>query len=191
MTHYILIIGNLFCRSTYLTAVELSGTEWGRRQVMDQFANEDWKEVVYFFATLTVPNLLIEAALQAPTDYTLALAQRLANESVRLDENLKNRLLDALQRQAPESVEVRLGRRFRQLTPLSDTTAISDCLTWGEYLLFMEAQNSKAFHSWAEPLEAEPSRWNERVNGEIIWEDARWFCAWLSTQANLAPDEGV
>ena len=25
----------------------------------------------------------------------------------------------------------------------------------------------------------------------ITWEDARWFCAWLSTQTHLAPDDGV
>lgn len=80
----------------YLTAVELSESQWGRRKVMEQFANEAWKEVVYFFATLTDPTPLIEAALQDPTHgYTLRLARQLANESARVDENLKEQLLDA------------------------------------------------------------------------------------------------
>ncbi len=175
----------------YLAAAELIESKWGRSKVMAQFANEDWREVVYFFAALTDPTPLIESALKAPTSYTLGLAQRLANESAWVDETLKKQLLDALQQQEPESAEVQLEQRFRNLTPLSETTAISDCITWGEYTLFMEAQNSQAFHSWAEPVTPESEDWNERVNGGITWEDARWFCAWLSTQANLASDGGV
>ncbi|MCG8364480.1 MAG: GUN4 domain-containing protein [Pseudanabaenales cyanobacterium] len=176
----------------YLTAVELGESKWGLRKVMEQFDNEDWREVVYFFATLTDPTPFINAVLQEPTNsYTRGLAQRLANESARVDENLKKQLLNTLQQQEPESAKVRLEQRFRNLEPLSEITAISDCITWGEYMLFIEAQNSKAFHSCAEPIMTEFSYWNNPVDGIITWEDARWFCAWLSTQTNFAPDEGV
>ena len=175
----------------YLAAVELSGSSWGRRKVMEQFANEDWKEVVYFFATLTDPTPLIEAALQAPTVYTLGLAQRLANESARVDETLKNQVLEALQHLQPESAAVRLEHRFRNLVQLSQTTAISGYFTWGEYLLFMDAQSRKAFHSRAQPTTLASGHGQDRLNGGISWEDARWFCGWLSTQTTLAPDDGV
>jgi len=175
----------------YLTAVELSESEEGKQQVTAQFANENWKEVVYFYAILTNPTPFIEIALQNRTNgYTLSLANRLVNESSRVPESLKQALLTQLQQQEPESAEVRLAQRFRQLTPLTEITAISDEITWGEYQLFLCEQVDQQFHSWAEELRIIPEQQNQPVT-RIRWQDACWFCAWLSTQSNLAPDEGV
>ncbi len=178
----------------YLTAVELSEHQhsWGFAEVMKQFANEDWKEVVYFFATLTDPIPFIEAALKQPSNqHTLKLAQRLANENARIDERLKQQILNALQQQEPESAEIRLEKRFSKLTALTETTALSGFITWGEYRLFLQDQASREFHSWAETAIPESEESNDRVNEAITWEDARWFCAWLSTQGDLAPAEGA
>ncbi|MGP1387844.1 MAG: NACHT domain-containing protein [Thainema sp.] len=178
----------------YLTAVELGGSRVGFSKVMEHFADENWEEVVYFFVTLgdlERATKFIEKALEKPINtYTLELALRLANENALVDAELKQRLLDALQEQEPESVEVRLEQRFQTLTKLSETTAISDFITWGDYLLFMTSQLNGHFHSQAAIYSMQTSQEIEPVT-DIIWEDARWFCAWLSTQPNLAPDGGV
>ena len=179
----------------YLTAVELRERgSAGEQEIRSHFANENWKEVVYFYALLTNPVPFIEKALEAPDNtHTLALAQRIAADAKAIDETLKQKLLDAQQQATPESAEVRLTQRFQTLTRLTHHTAISDCITWGEYQLFIEKQVEQAFHSWAntETVASIEHRSDQRVDNEISWEDARWFCAWLSTQPNLALDDGV
>jgi hypothetical protein len=178
----------------YLTAVELN-SRWGHNQIAEHFADENWEEIIVFYATAfyaSDPTWLIKRALNDPDNaYTLQLAQRLANEAITVDEGYKQELLNLRQRQAPASAAVLLEKRFRQLTPLSEQTAISEPITWGEYQLFIEAQTESAFHSWAERFVPDAEHLTDAVNDDVPWEDARWFCAWLATQAQLAPDEGV
>lgn len=187
----------------YLAALELKDSPDGQARVMAQITNENWEEVVYFYGMLTDPiplitvmagNVLDEITQQTnqseTATYTLGLAQRLANDHPRVSEALKKRLLELRQRQQPESAEVRLAQRFQHLTPFSETTAISDAITWGEYQLFLCDQTEKQFHSWAEERRIAPEENNQPVT-QIRWEDAQWFCAWLATQPNLAPNEGV
>ena len=179
----------------YLTAVELD-SYWGREQIAEHFVDKNWEEIIVFYATAfyaSDPTWLIEKALNDPDNaYTLQLAQRLANEAITVDEGYKQELLNLRQRQAPESTEVVLAKRFWQVTPLSDHTVISEPITWGEYQRFIEAQQEGAFHSWAnaEHLAVVEFSAHELLD-DVTWEDARWFCAWLATQAQLAPDEGV
>jgi hypothetical protein len=178
----------------YLAAVELTQHASGGQEMMSRLADENWKEVVYFYALLTNPVPFIEKALETPdATHTLELAQRIANDAKAIGETLKQKLLEARQHEAPESAEVRLAQRFQTLTRLTDQIAISDGITWGEYQLFIEKQVEQAFHSWADTatVAATEHRSAQRVDNEIAWEDARWFCAWLSTQPNLAPDDGV
>jgi hypothetical protein len=177
----------------YLAAVELTERDHDKQEVLAHFADETWKEVVYFYALLTNPVPFIEKALETPENlHTLELAQRIANDAKSIDDTLRQKLLDARQAQAPASADVLLAQHFQNLTLLNEQTAISDCITWGEYQLFIAAQIDKAFHSWADAerlavIEYAP---DELLN-DVTWEDARWFCAWLATQAQLAPDEGV
>lgn len=173
----------------YLAALELMQQRQGQR-VTENFQNPNWKETVCFYAALTDPVPFVDLALENPTEYTLDLAQRLRDESNRISEEKYAELLDARQRLAPESAEVRLKQRFQQLISLSETTSISDGITWGEYQLFLRAQAEKQFHSWAEDRQISSEQSHQWVT-DIRWEDARWFCAWLSTQTNLVPDEGV
>jgi hypothetical protein len=177
----------------YLAAVELSERGMGKRDVMAHFADETWKEVVYFYALLTDPVLFIEKALETPENlYTLALAQRLADDAKWVDKGLKQRLLEARQAHAPATPKLLLEQHFRQLTPLDDRTAISAPITWGEYQHFIEAQQEGAFHSWANVEHLAVIEYtSEEILDDVAWEDVRWFCAWLATQAQLAPDEGV
>ncbi|NJL87372.1 MAG: hypothetical protein HC886_17560 [Leptolyngbyaceae cyanobacterium SM1_1_3] len=108
----------------------------------------------------------------------LALRAATQSESIQLSEAKEPSEPDE------EDLEESMEQRFQNLTPLSETTAISDFITWGEYALFMADQNSKAFPSWAKPYLPEPDHLDALVNQNISWEDARWFCAWLSTQSN-------
>ncbi len=181
----------------YLAAVELSERGIGQREVISHFSDKNWKEVVYFYALLTNPVPFIEKALEIPDNqHTLELAQCIANDAKGIDDNLKQKLRNARQAQTPHLAAVRLEQHFQKLTPLSDHTAISDCITWGEYSTFIAQQIGEVFHSWANDEvfvgpNTYPCESDEPVDAAIKWEDARWFCAWLSTQTNLAPDDGV
>ena len=176
----------------YLAAVELSQSQWGQRKVMAQFANENWKEVVYFYATLTDPVPFIEAALaDGRNTYTLELAQRLANESTQMDTDLKIRLLDTQQKLAPKSAKIRLQKRFKSLIKLSEDTEISGCITRGEYEIFYHDDNAKSFESPEKSIMLRSEDISSSKTGDTTWQEAQCFCAWLSTQPHLAPDDGV
>lgn len=176
----------------YLAAVELSERNCGEG-VMEHFADENWKEVVYFYALLTNPVPFIAKALEIPENlHTLDLAERIANDAKSIDDPLRQRLLDARQQQAPKSAKVLLEQHFQKLTALNEQTAISDYITWGEYQLLIEDQQDKTFHSWANAEHLAVVEYSPyELLDDVAWEDARWFCAWLATQAQLAPEDGV
>ena len=74
---------------------------------------------------------------------------------------------------------------------INDRTVISSYyITWGEYQLFLKCQAVGQFHSQAEGVKIPLGQENQPVT-RIPWQDARWFCAWLATQANLQPEEGT
>lgn len=174
----------------YLTAFELAQQPSGQDIMLRQISNPDWKEVVAFYAALTDAAPFVEAVLDTPSRDGLKLAQRLVNESKRLSEPLKERLLQARQVLAPESAEVRLEHRFQSLTALDCNIAISEPITWGEYQLFLYDQSERQFHSQAKHHHVSAEQRHQPVT-HIGHQDAWWFCAWLSTQTYLAPDDGV
>ncbi|MEM6522018.1 MAG: NACHT domain-containing protein, partial [Cyanobacteria bacterium P01_C01_bin.70] len=178
----------------YLTAVELSERRIDKAKMIALLADKNWKEVVYFYALLTEPVPFIEKALETPESlYTLELAQRIADDAKLIDESVKQRLLDARQAHAPAKPEILLEQHFKQLTPLSEQTAISEPITWGEYKLFIESLYEGAFHSWMDLRDFRVADYplDKSLDTDITWENARWFCAWLTTQMQLVPDESV
>ncbi|NEQ46970.1 MAG: NACHT domain-containing protein [Leptolyngbya sp. SIOISBB] len=83
----------------YLAAVELSecNLDLGERKVMSHFADENWQEVIYFYALLTDPVPIIERALEIPDNvHTLQLAMRITDDTQLIDSNLKRALINAL-----------------------------------------------------------------------------------------------
>jgi hypothetical protein len=177
----------------YLAAKELSASQEGSDRIMEKFTDETWAEVVYFFAVLHDPARFIEAALDDPDNlYTLELAERLAKDTPWIKDRLKTDLINALRLRAPEQARFRLAQRFQNLLPLSEDTALSDGITWSEYKLFLQDQVDGVFHSQVttERYEVEDLTPSELVE-DITWEEARWFCAWLSTKQIPAPEEGV
>ncbi len=175
----------------YLTAIELTQHPKGQQIALKQIENSTWKEVIPFYAALTHAAPFVMYALKHPDNqYLLDLAQRLVNESQQISDELKHQLLQARQKLTPESAEVRLAQRFQALTQIDDARAISECITWGEYQLFLCDQVEKQFHSWAEERRMTTEQKDQLVT-DLRWGDARWFCAWLSTQTNLVPDDGV
>jgi len=190
----------------YLAALQIK--ERGEESLLlEQLSNDRWQEVICFYAALGNATNLINAALDNPTPYTLKLATRCQNEGLEVDPQTQTRLhretalpqrwFAGRELSAEElklSAEVRLEQRFRQtLTPVDDCKAIDPgYITWGEYQLFLEAQATGQFHSQATVVQIPSGQANQPVTG-IAFEDARWFCAWLGTQANLQPmdDSGV
>ena len=164
----------------------------GEEKLLEKLANDRWQEVICFYAALGNAAPLIDAALNHPTPYTLKLAQRCKNEGREVEpqtlDRLNQMLLQASLEDGALTAEVRLEQRFHDLVPIDDQTAISEPITWGEYLLFLEAQASGQFHSTAEVLQVPSEQDNQPVTG-ISWEDARWFCAWLATQASLQSED--
>ncbi|MEM9216286.1 MAG: GUN4 domain-containing protein [Cyanobacteria bacterium P01_F01_bin.150] len=174
----------------YLAAAALKEKRLGNL-VTGHFDDPNWEETVCFYAALTDPIPFIDFALRNPSQYTLSLAQRLKEESTRVSEAKYAELLAARQQLQPESSSVTLEQQFNQMMELSDTAEITpEPITVGEYALFLSDQQEKRFHSWADDQPLNQTE-QSRAIVDIAWEDARWFCAWLSTQPHLAPDDGV
>ena len=182
----------------YLAALEIK--QQGQEHILiEKFYNPDWKEVICFYATLTNATPFLKLVLDNPPEndqeqkYALKLSYRLLEEGSKVDAEIKQRLeraLDQANLGAELNAAIRLNQRFQNLTPIDDQTAISEPITWGEYQLFLNAQASGQFHSSAESLPVSPEQNNQFVT-EISWQDARWFCAWLSTQASLQSEDIV
>ncbi|KAM3100655.1 GUN4 domain-containing protein [Phormidesmis sp. 146-12] len=172
----------------YLAAIELSQQNQ-ESLLIEQFHNPDWKEVICFYAALQGATKFVQVALESRTEYALILARRMAiGENSKVDADLQNQLSQALieVNLTPElRAKVRLEERFRQLIEIDPKTQIDpNYITCGEYQLFMQSQVTEQFHSQGTLLVIPPNYENEPVIG-ISWQDARWFCAWLATQANL------
>lgn len=189
----------------YLTAVYLRecGPE-GEAFLLEQLTRDRWREVIRFYVALGDATAIINALLDtAVTEYTLFLARHCLDEGREIDPTTLTRLQALLDSFAPAEAigatpglknlraDLRLQQRFRRLTPLTPHSGIStEFITRGEYQLFLTAQETGQFH-------AKARRWSDLATGEdqpmmdLPWEDARWFCAWLSTQAPLQPEDRV
>lgn len=178
----------------YLAALHIK--EQGQEiRLLENLTNDRWQEVICFYAAMGDATPLIETMLQNSTPYTLQLANRCKNEGREVDPKvrdcLEQALLKAENKPSDLAAGVRLERRFRNLIPIDAQVAIDpDCITWGEYHLFLTDQATEQFHSQAKQINTPLEQEHQPVTG-IRWKDARWFCTWLATQANLHPEEGV
>jgi len=179
----------------YLAAVELSQQNQ-EAVLIEQFHNPDWEEVICFYAALQNATKFVQLALGSRTEYALTLARRMTiEETSKVDAKLQNQLSQALV-QANLTGELRakvqLERRFHEdlISIDQKTTLTENYITWSEYQLFLAAQTAGQFHSQAAIVQTPPGQENQPVT-DISWQDARWFCAWLSTQANLQSDDLV
>jgi hypothetical protein len=163
--------------------------------LIQNVTNDRWKEVICFYAALDSATNLVNAALDqveiVPSEKKsdlLKLANRLRAEGRRLKQETSDRLDTVLSHAKIErslTAEVRLQQQFKSAIRLNDQTVISQhYISWAEYQLFLNAQQAGQFHSQANLIEISATQFDEPVTG-ISWEDARWFCAWLSTQTSL------
>ena len=176
----------------YFAALHLKemGPE-GLENLRSKLDNDRWQEVICFYAALGNADPLIEAILEVPTLKNLELANRCKNEGREVSPEIVERLNQMLLRgYLDRNAELRLEQKFRNLNPIDDKTDISEPITWGEYQLFLNDQIAEQFHSSAEVITISPEQENQPVTG-INEKDARWFCAWLSTQANLQSEDIV
>ncbi|MDV3352763.1 GUN4 domain-containing protein [Leptothoe sp. LEGE 181152] len=80
--------------------------------------------------------------------------------------------------------------KFSQVIQLDENISIRKTLaSWGEFQLFLQDVANGQFHATVNPDNCPQSVANESCYCPITWEEARWFCAWLSAQAGLVPDE--
>ena len=170
----------------YFAALHLKEMgEEGLESLLPKLDNDRWQEVICFYAALGNADPLIAALLNNPTAESLKLANRCKNEGREVSPEMIERLNYTLEgANLDDNASVRLEQKFRNLTPIEEKTAISEPITWGEYQLFLEAQASGQFHSSAKILTISPEQEKQPVTG-IDKQNARWFCAWLSTQVNL------
>ncbi len=188
----------------------------GEAFLLEKLDRDRWQEIVRFYAALGDATAIINALLTAEvTEYSLLLARRCMEEGREIDQAALARLqtlVETFTAQALNPIQatnnpvlsklradLRLQQRFSTLTPLTETTAmVSDrsraiaptFITWGEYELFLQTQDTGQFHSQAKRLHCPQGQESEPVQG-ISWEDARWFCAWLSTQTSLKKEGRV
>ncbi len=165
--------------------------------VLQNIANDRWEEVICFYAALGNATNLINAALDqlrdnldAPKAYLVKLIDRCKHECREVDRQVVNRWEKELLRDPAPKLRnfaaFKLEQRFHEdLLPLTEKTSITETyITFGEYQLFLTAQTTGQFHSQAAIVQAPPGQENQPVI-DISWQDARWFCAWLSTQVHL------
>jgi len=187
----------------YLAAKHLREQDDGEAILKAKLTNDRWQEVTRFYAALGDATPIIEALLAEDTsEYTLLLARRCMEEGREVEQDTLARLRDQFNtyaqahpqvaHQGAESAlasltaELRLEARFKQ----QDEKSQFEPITWGEYELFLRDQEADQFHSTAKLIFASPEQDNQPVVG-ISWQDARWFCAWLSTQTNLQQEGKV
>lgn len=176
----------------FLAAAELKDRKLGQALV-DRMGQAKWSEVICFFAAMTTATPFVKRAIQTRDNEQLKLAYQLVSEGSKVDEQTRNQLdailLDVdLGREL--SAAVRIESRFNALTPLSATSGMSQPITWGEYRLFLMAQEAGRFHSRANLRSFHAVKDDQPVTG-ISWEDARWFCAWLCAQPELQSGSAV
>lgn len=187
----------------YLSAKHLREQDNGEAILKAKLTNDRWQEVTRFYAALGNATPMIEALLaEDPSEYTLLLARRCMEEGREVEQDTLAKLRDQLntythaRNQATHkgtepvlkdlTAELKLEARFKHQDDPSQLKPI----TWGEYRLFLEAQQAQQFHSTADLITIDPDQDSQPVTG-ISWQDARWFCAWLSTQTNLQEEDRI
>jgi len=182
----------------YLTALFLKQNPKAQEFLFQKIKSgtwHDWEEVIRFYAAMTDANPFIKAILSTKDKNALLLGYRICIEVTdRLPSTLKEQLYQSLREVdlgKEFNARVKLEEQFQTRVPLDDKALISsDYITWMEYRLFLEDQETKQFHSQAkvENFSAYPPE-SRILNISQI--DARWFCAWLSTQIYLHSEEAT
>lgn len=82
--------------------------------------------------------------------------------------------------------------KFRQVIQLDENIAIRQSfVSWREFQLFLQDVSNGQFHATLRVLERKQPVADDAVQLPITWDEARWFCGWLSTQTEIAPNEGT
>jgi hypothetical protein len=183
----------------YFAARHLREQDDGEATLRAKLTNDRWQEVIRFYASLGDATAIIQTLLDSKAENSWKLTVACIEEAREIDTNLRTRidefLKEAFQTLNSKGVNLsleelsrtQLSRRLNEFISLPGSTSIAfspDGVTWGEYRLFLEAQQANQFHSSAEVITISSEQDNQPVIG-ITWQDARWFCAWLSTQNNL------
>ncbi len=187
----------------YLTALEIQAS--GQENLLLERLRKgewkpvnDWREIFSFYAAKVGADWLVEAVSRMPSgefrQQCLALLHRLVKEersrlSPAASQTFET-LLATTQFTGTTAAKITLEQRFQQMLRLDERTEMTTSpLTWGEYLQFLEAQNTGQFHSTAQVQTISPEQFNQPAVG-LTDADRRWFCAWLPTQTSLQA-EGV
>ncbi|ESA32393.1 signal transduction protein with nacht domain protein [Leptolyngbya sp. Heron Island J] len=81
---------------------------------------------------------------------------------------------------------------LRGMISLNENIDISQALVfWKDFQLFLQDVSNGQFHATLELSEQKRLIPALSVEFRITWGAAQWFCGWLSTQAEIAPDEGT
>lgn len=181
----------------YFAALYLK-TQGQESLLVEKVTNDRWLEVCCFSASMGQTTKLINAALDAlPTasdkSHLVKLMTRCRYEGVPIEAETSQRL-DRVLEQAVQAghaaAEIRLQERFKRVQRIAQADLCLDYVTWGEYQLFLNAQETKQYHSQAKPIEILIDQLNEPVKG-VAWQDAQWFCNWLSSLPSLQQSDRV
>ncbi|MGI0488765.1 NACHT domain-containing protein [Pantanalinema rosaneae CENA516] len=182
----------------YLAAVELKQHKRSKELLIQKIMDgawKDWEEVIRFYATMTDATQFVQAILKTTDKDALLLAYRIGIEDTRkISPALKSHLyktLSEIDLGRELNAKVKLEEQFQTQLLLNETTIISSqYITWKEYQLFLKSQQTGQFHSTAMVGDI-TDRPLDSPKLDICWIDAQWFCAWLSTQTHLQPEDGV
>lgn len=162
-----------------------------------KLTNDRWEEVARFYCALGDATEIIEALLLHDDQYTLFLASKCADEGRGVEPDTFDKLQTALVNLSfqgkptfnREVAEAQLLQRFQNLLRFSENAEITiNPINWNIYFLFLNAQHDGLFHSSASTGQIRMIHSiadEDFLEEDIRWEDARWFCAWLSSLSIL------
>ncbi len=157
--------------------------------LISNIRNSWWTETIRLYAAQSDATKLIRVVLDMPSPSVdvMALAYDCLEESLRVDENVRQQLLKRLEHGLestdPEifklAAQVSLIRRFKNFIRISEELEIDNSyITYAEYQLFLdETGESRQPQHW-QSKRFQSGDAKKTITG-ISWENALRFCAWL------------
>ena len=82
--------------------------------------------------------------------------------------------------------------KFRQVIQLDENIAIRQSfVSCREFYSFLQDVSNDQFHATVELSGRKPSIADDTLHLPITWDEAQWFCGWLSTHAEITSNEGI
>ena len=170
----------------YLASAQIKDTG-SLNLLLDNIAKSWWHETIRLYAAKNDTTELVEAALNRPSITALTIAYDCLEEGKSLAPDTRQRL-EEMGLESPDpaiarlAAEVKLARRLTRLLRIDEAVQIDQrCITWAEFLLFLDEASSKEH---GEKTKGDGARLSQTVTN-LSFKAALEFCVWLGAWQTL------